>query len=126
MKTVLPKFVLFVAVGGFCTGIQYLILVALVSIFHWQATVASTLGFVASAVVNYSLNYRITFKSTNPHLTALPRFMAISCIGLLLNGIVLQAGLTYTSVSYIWCQVVATIIVFFWNFVGNLKWSYAA
>jgi putative flippase GtrA len=93
---------------------------------EWQATAASTLGFIASAVLSYLLNYWFTFRSKNPHLSALPRFLVISGIGLVLNGIVLQAGLAYTSVPYIWCQVVATVVVLFWNFVGSLKWSYAS
>jgi putative flippase GtrA len=126
LKAVLPKFMLFATVGGLCTGIQYLILVYLVSMHNWHATAASTLGFVASALVNYLLNYKITFRSKSPHVSALPRFLAISVIGLVLNGIVLQAGIAYTSVPYLWCQVTATVVVLFWNFVGSLKWSYAS
>jgi putative flippase GtrA len=92
----------------------------------WQATAASTLGFIASAVLNYLLNYRFTFRSKNLHLSALPRFLVISGIGLVLNGVILQAGIAYTSVPYLWCQVAATVIVLCWNFAGSLKWSYAS
>jgi len=117
---------LFATVGGLCTGIQYLILVYLVSMHDWHATVASTLGFIASALVNYLLNYKITFRSKNPHLSALPRFLVISGVGLVLNGAILQAGIAYTSVPYLWCQVASTVIALFWNFAGSLKWSYAS
>jgi len=126
LRAVLPRFMLFATVGGLCTGIQYLILVYLVSMHDWHATVASTLGFIASALVNYLLNYKITFRSKNPHLSALPRFLVISGVGLVLNGAILQAGIAYTSVPYLWCQVAATVIVLFWNFAGSLKWSYAS
>jgi len=126
LKSVLPRFTLFAAVGGLCTGIQYLILVYLVSMHDWHATAASSLGFITSASVNYLLNYKITFRSRNPHASALPRFLVISGIGLGLNGVILQAGIAYTSVPYLWCQVAATVVVLCWNFVGSLKWSYAS
>ena len=126
LKAVLPKFMLFATVGGLCTAIQYLILVYLVSVHDWHATVASTLGFIASALVNYLHNYKITFRSKSPHMNALPRFLVISGVGLGLNGVILQAGIAYTSVPYLWCQVAATVVVLCWNFAGSLKWSYAS
>lgn len=126
MKVILRKFILFLAVGGTCTAIQYIILVALVHFRHWHATWASTLGFVISALVNYALNYSITFRATKGHGAALPRFAFMAGTGLGLNGAILETGLTYTSFPYLWVQVVATILVLFWNFVGGLTWAFAS
>lgn len=126
MKALLRKFILFLAVGGTCTAIQYAILIGLVTFRNWHATLASTLGFVISALFNYALNYFVTFRATKGHLTALPRFAFMAGTGLALNGAILEAGLTYTPFPYLWIQVVATIVVLFWNFVGSLKWAFAS
>jgi len=125
MKAVLRKFTLFVFVGVTCTAIQYAILIALVSLRDWQVTLASTLGFIVSALVNYTLNYFVTFKATRSHFVTLPRFAFMAGTGLALNAGILQVGLTYSALPYLWIQVAATIIVLFWNFIGSLKWSFA-
>ena len=125
MKVILRKLIKFLLVGGFCTGLQYAILFGLVEWNHWQATAASSLGFALSALVNYIFNYRFTFKATLGHRKALPRFVVTSGSGLVLNGAIMQAGIVYTTVPYLWCQLAATVVVLFWNFIGSLKWSYA-
>lgn len=126
MKKILRKFFIFLLVGGVCTAIQYVILISLVSLQNWQPTAASTVGFVASALLNYALNYRFTFKARNGNRVALPRFATVSGSGLLLNAAIMQTGLTYAPFPYWWIQIAATIVVLLWNFVGSLKWSYAS
>ncbi|WP_082053910.1 GtrA family protein [Methyloterricola oryzae] len=126
MKVILRKFILFVAVGGTATAIQYLILILLVQFRHWHPTWASTLGFIVSSLFNYALNYAITFKSTRGHLSALPRFVFMAGTGLGLNGLILEAGLRYSAWPYIGIQLAATVVVLFWNFVASLTWTFAA
>lgn len=122
----LKKFLRFLFVGGLATGLQYAMLVTLVSLWQWQVTLASMTGFVASAIVNYWLNYKLTFRAKNSHRTAASRFSATAGMGLLLNGFIVHVGTTYTPFPYLWSQIVATVVVLFWNFVGSLKWSYAS
>lgn len=126
MKVLLRKLILFVAVGGTATAIQYAILVLLVHYRDWHPTWASTVGFIVSSLFNYALNYAITFKSTRGHLSALPRFAFMAGTGLGLNGLILEAGLRYTTLPYLWVQLAATILVLFWNFVASLTWTFAA
>ncbi|CAI8846506.1 MULTISPECIES: GtrA family protein [Methylococcus] len=123
--SLLKKFFRFVFVGGLATALQYVMLVALVSLWQWQVTLASSLGFTASAVVNYWLNYKLTFKAKNGHRVAVFRFAVTAGMGLLLNGAIVQIGITYTHLPYLWSQIAATVAVLFWNFVGSLKWTYA-
>lgn len=126
MKVILRKFILFVAVGGTATAIQYAILILLVHYQDWHPTWASSLGFIISSLFNYALNYAVTFKSTRRHLSALPRFVFMAMTGLGLNAAILEAGLRYFEVPYLWIQLVATVVVLFWNFVASLTWTFAA
>jgi putative flippase GtrA len=120
----LKKFFRFVFVGGLATGLQYAMLITLVSLWQWQATLASSLGFAASAVVNYWLNYQLTFRAKSSHKVAAFRFSVTAGTGLLLNGAIVHLGTTYTPFPYLWSQIAATLAVLFWNFIGSLKWTY--
>ncbi|MDF9392264.1 MULTISPECIES: GtrA family protein [Methylococcus] len=124
--SLLKKFFRFVCVGGLATALQYAMLVALVGLWQWQVTLASSLGFTASAVVNYWLNYKLTFRAENSHRVAVFRFFITAGMGLVLNGAIVQFGITYTPFPYLWSQLAATVAVLFWNFVGSLKWTYAS
>lgn len=119
------KFFRFVFIGGFATGLQYAMLVALVSLWQWQVTLASSLGFVASAVANYWLNYKLTFRAKSSHRIAALRFVVTAGAGLILNGAIVHLGTAYTPFPYLWSQLVATAAVLFWNFIVSLRWTYA-
>jgi len=52
----------FIVIGGFATILQYLILIGLVQTLEVDAVLASSIGFLISALFNYALNYRYTFS----------------------------------------------------------------
>jgi len=118
------KFGRFLLVGALCTGLQYLLLVALVEGLGLSATVASTIGYAASSVLNYLLNYSFTFNSAERHRRSLPRFVLIGAFGLLLNGAVTFVGTDIYGVHYLYAQVAATIVTLLWNFLANLRWTF--
>ncbi|MBK7457472.1 MAG: GtrA family protein [Betaproteobacteria bacterium] len=63
MKRIATQFLRFLGVGGLATALHYAIMAALV-VRGWMGPVAaSTLGFSVSAVLNYRLNHRFTFRS---------------------------------------------------------------
>jgi putative flippase GtrA len=119
----LTKFGRFLLVGGFCTLLQYCVLVILVREAQLAPTAASTLGYALSALVNYLLSHSFTFASTSSHGRALPRFVLITALGLALNAAVM-IGLTSTGAHYLLAQVVATGVTLAWNFLANLRWTF--
>lgn len=123
--SLLGQFVRFAGIGGLCTALQYLILVALVVHLRVHPVVASTAGYIGSALLNYQLNRVYTFRSDARHLRALPRFAVISTVGLLLNATVLGLLNSGLKVHYLWAQVVATVIILIWNFLANRCWTFA-
>jgi putative flippase GtrA len=85
---------------------------------------ASTLGAVGGALVNYGLNHRFTFASGRSHATALPRFAAIAAVGIAVNGAVMALLLGPFGAHYVVAQVVATGAVLVVGFLANRTWTF--
>lgn len=119
----LIRFIRFAIVGGFATAVQYLLLVLLVHLAGVDPVWASTVGFVLSAFANYIINYHYTFGSKQRHVTALGKFAALASVGLFLNSAIMS-GLIRLGLHYLPAQLVATLVVLIWNFVGNSLWTF--
>ena len=116
------KLLLFASTGAVGTGVHYIVLVAWVQLFG-DAVWGTMFGFVAGAVVNYFLNYHVTFASTQPHLPTISKFMLIAASGFLFNAAIVKAGIAWGS-HYLVSQVLATVVVFCGNFLVNLLWTF--
>lgn len=121
---IIRKFGSFLGVGALATGIHYAVLMLLVEVFGAAPVPSSAIGFALSSVVNYALNYHITFRSSNPHRVAFARFVLVAVVGLLLNTGLLAVLVEGAGLHYLMSQVAATIVVLFWNFFLNLAWSF--
>ncbi|WP_109471673.1 GtrA family protein [Ornithinimicrobium cavernae] len=86
--------------------------------------VASTIGFVLSIVVSYSLQKAWVFSSTAAHRTTLPRFLVATAVGLLLNAAVLALGTEVLSVHYVLVQAVALVLIPLSNYLINSLWTF--
>lgn len=88
--------------------------------------VAATIGYCAGLVVNYWLS--ITWVFANRKLQNKPAeftiFTAISLVGLILNGLILSAFVQQAHVDYRVAKLIATVVVFFWNFLARKKVLY--
>lgn len=112
------------AAGAVGTAAQYAILIGLVEALHGNPVVASTLGAVAGAVVNYLLNYHYTFRSERPHAVSLAKYAVVSAVGIALNAVVLAGATTWLGMHYVGAQVLATVVVFVMAFAVNRAWTF--
>lgn len=118
------QFVRFAAIGLLGTGAHYLILALLVQA-GGPPTLATGIGALAGALLNYRLNYRYTFCSRQAHRCTAPRFLAIAGVGWLLNGGLFH-GLHQGAGWSLWlAQLASTALVLAWNFAGNRFWTFA-
>ena len=118
------KFVRFLIVGGVATVIQYSVLIVTVERLHWNAVVASSLGYFLSAIANYLLNYYFTFRSDNRHRVAATRFALIAAAGLTLNALLMELLAEKLHLPYVLAQILATVGTLIWNYWANSKWSF--
>ncbi|MDR1709704.1 MAG: GtrA family protein [Candidatus Accumulibacter sp.] len=121
----LARFANFLLVGGLATLVQYALLVALVKTGLFDAVTASSIGFVVSALLNYALNRRFTFRSRREHAVALPRFAAVAAGGLALNAFLMWLTCTKLGLHYLLGQIIATCCTLAWNFCLHQLWTFS-
>lgn len=113
----------FLLVGGVATAIHYLIAAVLHGLANWPMVHASGVGFVVSALANYALNARFTFRSARSHRSAFPRFAATAAAGLLINTLLLGALLAL-GLHAVLAQPLTTLGTLIWNYVVNALWTF--
>jgi putative flippase GtrA len=128
----LPQFIKFAIVGASGTVIDFLILIILKNVgFH--TLIANALSFTAGLTNNYFWNSRWTYKETVEKFSMdqFIKFTAVSLIGLGLNSIILlvlespiEKLIGMPGLGYLPAKVIATIIVLFWNYMANRKWTF--
>jgi putative flippase GtrA len=119
------RLVSFIGVGAVATLVQYCILVFSVEILGLRPFLGSSVGFAVSAVLNYWLNYHFTFRSQNSHVGAVSRFALVALAGLVLNALAMVLLGRVQGLPYVAAQIIATVIVLAWNFLGNSLWTFA-
>ena len=122
--TISQQFVRFALVGAGGTTGHYIVLLTLVELGIAAPVLASTIGFMTGAVINYFLNHKYTFKSTVRHRWGLPKFLAIASVGMMLNTSIMAWLRTQFDLQYVLAQIVATLAVLVWAFVGNRAWTF--
>lgn len=120
------RFVAYSGVGAIGTLTQYLVLITGVRSGLTTPAVGSMIGATVGAAINYWLNRRVTFRSTASHLTTLPKFAAIACLGVLLNGLVMKVLTEYHHFNYLYAQIVASGLVLIVTYLINSAWTFRA
>lgn len=118
------QFLRYAAMGVMGTAFHYAVLIALVQFAHTGAVGASTVGAVAGALVNYTLNHRYTFASDKTLGHALPRFALVAVAGIALNALVMAAVLAVAEPHYLVAQVMATGAVLAAGYIANRAWTF--
>ena len=119
------QFFCFTILGAIGTVGHYATLIALVQLWHANPVIATTFGFIIGAVINYFLNYHITFSSNKNHAEALSKFMLVATIGAAINASIMYAGVSLLEFHYLLAQIIATGIVLGWNFLLNKTWTFS-
>lgn len=113
----------FLLVGGLATAVHYLITALLHGLAGWPMVLASAIGFTVSAIGNYALNARFTFRSERSHRSAFPRFALTAGAGLLINSLLLTA-LLGLGLHAVLAQLMTTLGTLIWNYVINALWTF--
>lgn len=118
------QFVRFAGVGVGGTSGHYATLLALVELLGMGAVVASSIGFIIGAIINYFLNHAYTFRSSIPHRSGLPKFLTVALGGILVNASAMAALHVQLGIHYVIAQIIATCLVLAWAFTGNRLWTF--
>jgi putative flippase GtrA len=113
------QFLRYGLVGLAGTVIQYAVLIVMT---HLHAADAVLAGLGACA--NYALNYCVTFKSSERHARAAPKFFLVAAAGMAINAVLMSALVDRLHVQYLIAQCVSTACVLAAGFVVNSLWSF--
>ena len=119
------QFIIFAGIGAIGTVGHYATLILLVQFMHIAPVIATTIGFVVGAQINYLLNYHITFNSNKRHREALTKFLLVAGFGTIINAAIVVAGINLFEMHYLVIQVIATCFVLIINFIANKYWTFA-
>lgn len=119
------QFLRFAGVGVIGTAAHYALLILLVETIAANEVAASTAGATLGALVNYVLNRRYTFESNKRHGEALTKFLVVAALGLLLNACFMFVLVELMALHYLLSQVISTVLILMWNFIGNRFWTFS-
>ena len=119
MKKLFAQLMKFGVVGFIAFLIDYGLLAFCTEILHINYLVSATIGFTVSVVFNYlaSMRYVFTYKEEMSRRREFIIFVVLSIVGLVINNVILWAGVELLHVHYLIVKIFATAVVMVWNFV---------
>lgn len=124
-RALLLQFLRFAAVGLSGTAVQYLSLwIGCDQFAVLSAQSASALGYILGSVVNYVLNYFLTFGSSKSHAEAASKYFSILAVGWSINYVLMGYLPAHLGWNHWFAQLLSTGIVLLWNFSGSKWWAF--
>lgn len=108
-------------VGGAAFVVDFLTLFCLTNFLHLHYLLSAAAGFVLGLAANYFLSVRWVFSQRNiENRTAeFVLFAWIGVIGLGMNEAIMWVCVEFIAIHYLLAKVIATIMVFLWNFMAR-------
>jgi putative flippase GtrA len=125
MHRLIEQFFRFATVGAVGTLLHFGVLHGLVTWAGWPAWLASTLGALCGAIVNYALARTWVFRVQTPHRQAVPRFAAVLMLGMALNAGLMALLSDFLKIHHLVAQIAATGCVLVCNYVGHRTWTFS-
>ncbi|HRF96645.1 MAG TPA: GtrA family protein [Aggregatilineales bacterium] len=130
-RTEYGRMLRFMMVGLSGTLVDFALLTFFKEVIGLATLIANSISFCGGLINNFTWNRLWTFAdSQNSSLiTQFLKFGSVSVIGLLLNNLIVLAleapfGGLFGTVAYLPAKVIATGIVFLWNFSANRYWTF--
>lgn len=119
MRKLIEQLMKFSVVGVIAFIIDYGLLALLTELFGINYLVSATISFTASVIFNYiaSMRYVFTHKEGMSRRREFIIFVILSVIGLIINNVLMWAGVEVLHVHYLITKIFATAVVMVWNFV---------
>ena len=116
----------YLIVGGIATVVEWVCFYILSYQTHIHYLLATTLAFVISTAANWLAGRLLTFRGAEkqPILQELAKIYAVSIIGLLLNLLLMYLFVQKVGLAKMVGKIIATVLVFAWNFVVRKFWIY--
>ena len=127
MRKLIEQVLKFGVVGFAAFGIDYGVLMLLSQVLGVDPVVSAAISFCVSLLFNYLASMRFVFKRRDdmPRSREFIIFLLLSGIGLLINELLMWAGVALLGSSALMVtitKVFATAVVMVWNFLSRKRW----
>ena len=111
----------YVIVGFIAFGVDFGTLYVMTDLMGVHYLLSNALGFIFGLVINYLLSIQWVFanRKMEDRRKEFTVFSLIGVIGLIINQLVMWTFTEYLAVYYLYSKVIATAVVFFWNFFAR-------
>lgn len=129
----LTRFLKFAIVGTIGAAVDFGVLNLLVQVFGWVDFYANIVSVTCAIISNFTWNRLWTFPESRerPLHTQFGQFALVNALGLGINQFVFWATGTLLfkpyfgfTMGYNLAKATAIIVVLFWNFFVNRRWTY--
>ena len=120
----ISRYVRHLFAGGIGT-LAYMIWVALfVELFKFHPVISVIFSFTLLEVYTYIINRVWVYNATIRHISAIPRFIIVTIIALLLNIGIMYFVVELMEWNYIWGLFIGACIIPPTNFLLNYYWAF--
>lgn len=117
-KSTLVQLFLYLIVGAGATIVEWICFYVLNDTLVIHYALSTTIAFCVSTLVNWLLGRLILFKETKQNVfKELLQIYIASIIGLVMNLLIMWFAIDIIGIREMLAKVLATGIVFFWNFI---------
>lgn len=123
----LKQFIKFGIVGASAALINFIILYLFTQKIGIWYVYSSILGYIVSAIFNFSTNKLWTFRNKERGTAALSqafKFSFVSGCGLFINTVIIYFFTDIYGLDYRFSWVIATAVVAVWNFSMSRLWTF--
>lgn len=115
------KIIKYFFVGGAAALVDWSVFALLVKYFNYPWFVAGASSFMLATLVNYVLSIKHVFASGTRFTRNKEVFLTffVSFIGLVINQLILWQGIEFYLLDPLLAKIMATGVVFFWNFAAR-------
>lgn len=113
----IKQLLLYLVVGGIATVVEWVCFYLFVNVGNINYLVSTALAFIVSTFANWLAGKLILFKESQNILAELIKIYATSVAGLLFNLVLMWLMVEQLSMPEMLSKIIATGIVFIWNFV---------
>lgn len=110
--------------GGAATAVHWGALALLVERVGIRSDIAAAAGAACGALAAYAGNGRFTFAGARSHAIALPRFIVVAALSMILSAATVWLLSTVAGAHYLLAQAIATGLTLGCGYVLNRRWTF--
>ena len=124
MNENIRQFVIYLFVGACATIVEWVVFYVLRHPIYIHYMLATTIAFILSTFANWLIGKWLLFRQKQNLWKELIKIYATSAAGLLMNLLIMWIAIDLIGIQDMIAKIIATGMVFFWNFLVRKLFIY--